>query len=216
MLFHVISTPFLGNFPNWPPIMVTPIPLYFLFFSSGSGNMCTYFNTTLNGALPQICNVIRALSPFLGRPLKARETCVRINHTPFFLISRESSKKKHPISRGDWFENTPFPSFFFQRQTAKNTSFPEKVGMRMRLPCTFEWGWWGRGATSLVYRRFLMSYSLTMNKSSLCKTPTPPPGLATVSDSILIACSALGKAFYFFLVPRRGLSLILTCNHIAF
>ena len=95
MLFHIISTPFLENFSQLTPylgnIMVTPIPFLsssFLFFELGK--RCTYY--TLEGALPQICDVIRALSPFLGRLLKARETCIRTNNTPFLKYLRKLLK----------------------------------------------------------------------------------------------------------------------------
>ena len=89
---HPLSS---GTFPQLTPISGTlwwPLfPFFYLIFVGLGKYTCTYFTTTLEGPY-LICNVLRALSPFLGRPLKA------LSYTPLFLISPEASEK-HPISR---------------------------------------------------------------------------------------------------------------------
>ena len=101
--FHIISTPFLGNNSQLTSylgnIMVTPFPFfYFLFFSSGLGNMLYVFYHYPRVALPQNCNVIRALSPFLGRLLKALETCMYESY-PLFLNFLGSLKNTPCLGR---------------------------------------------------------------------------------------------------------------------
>ena len=66
---------------------------------------------------------------------------LRINHTPFFLISREAFKK-YPISREIGLKTLPFQVFLggnLPETNGQNTPFPEKMGIRMRPPYTFEW-----------------------------------------------------------------------------
>ena len=64
-----------------------PYSISFRFFSSVSGNLVYVgFNYTLE-RYAMICNVINAVFPFLGRLLKARETCTYKSY-PLFLISR--------------------------------------------------------------------------------------------------------------------------------
>ena len=140
--FHIISTSFLGNFSHLTPIWEThgdPYSISFIFF--GLGKLCVRILPSPSGALPLIYNIIRALySPFLGSLLKARETCTYnyINHTPFSQFLGKLLKNTPYM--GDWFKNTPFSGFSREDSNGQNTPFPEKIGIRMRPPCTFEWG----------------------------------------------------------------------------
>ena len=138
----------------------------FLFFSSGSGNMCTYFTTNPQGTLPQICNVIRALSPFLWRLLKAQETWTYKSYPLFLNLS--GSFWKTPHVSGDLFKNTLFSVFFpsgkiFLRQTAKNTPFPEKMGIRMHAAPLYIQVGGGGGCVSHSLICFYLSLSVCLS-----------------------------------------------------
>ena len=138
-LFHITSTPLSRELFPIDPLSREhygdPIP--FLFFSSGLGNMCTYFTATLEQsmALPQNCNVIKALSPFLGRLLNARETCTYKSY-PLFLNFSASLVKNIPYLRRS-FKKTPFSRFsreIFPRQTAKKHPLFRENGNMQAAP----------------------------------------------------------------------------------
>ena len=88
-IFHIISTPFLGNFSHITPylrnITVTNIPfLYIIFFSSGSGNTCTYFTITLWGPITDI-QYNKGPIPFSREGTEGSgHTYKYINHIPHF------------------------------------------------------------------------------------------------------------------------------------
>ena len=78
------------------------------------------------------------IPPFLGRVynyyislLKARETFTYklLKNTPYLLFRFLSGKSSR------------------NKETAKNTPFPEKMVRRTRPPCTFEWGGGGGGGS---------------------------------------------------------------------
>ena len=127
-------TPYLGN------IMVTNIP--FLSFSSGSGNMCTYFTITLGGPTTDI-QYNKGPTPLFSGGHWRLWKHVRINYPPFFLIFSGSFWKIPHIS-GDWFKNTPYSGFSQENLPETNSKkippFPKKMGKRMRPPCPLEWG----------------------------------------------------------------------------
>ena len=88
--------------------------------------------------------MVRSYPPFSGGYIRRL-----ITYPPFFLISREASRKI-PHILGDWFKNTPFSVCFFPRK--KGLPFPEKMGICMRPPCTFVWGgggWWDSDSQSI-------------------------------------------------------------------
>ena len=122
--------PFLGNISHLTPyignIMVTPIPFLLFFYFLQAWEICKRILPLLSGPYHRYTIYLRALPTFLGRLLKAQETCTYIY--PLFL---------------KLLKNTPYLGRLvktFPRQTAKNTPFPEKIGIRMRPSCTIEWG----------------------------------------------------------------------------
>ena len=147
-LFHIISTPLLGNFSHLTPylgnmIMVTLIPFllfYILFFRLWK--YVYIFNHYPGGGLLQKCNIIRALPPFLGMLFKAQETWMYRSYPLFLNFSGSFCKISHIT--GNWFKNTPFSGFSQEHlpetNGPKHIPFLKKVGIRLLPPCTFEWG----------------------------------------------------------------------------
>ena len=105
-LFHIISTPFLGNFSHLTTylgnIMVTPIPflvLFFLFsFGLGKHVYLFYHYPRGGGACPLFSEVYSTLGkhvPQVDKKYpKSREICLK--YTLFKLFSEKSSKDKRP------------------------------------------------------------------------------------------------------------------------
>ena len=146
MLLHIISTPFLENFSQLTPFLL----FYFIFF--GLGKYVYVFDHYPWGALPLICDVIRAhISPFSGGYWRLGKH-VRRNHTSFFLISREASEK-NPISWEIGLKTSPFPLFLgkiLQRQTAKKYILSRENGNAHAAPLYIRVGG-GGGRRSVIY-----------------------------------------------------------------
>ena len=116
-----------GLFPvDVPPIPILGDPiftfLYFLFFSSGSGNYVPSGGPTTD--IPYVGPTSISREAFKG----SRNIYIRINHTPFPpLISREASKKYPCIIISGDIPYQPFLGKSFPRQTVqKITPFPRK------------------------------------------------------------------------------------------
>ena len=129
MLFHIIiSTPFLGNFSQLTPyignIMVTPIPflLYFLL----AREICVRILPLPSRAPTTDMRCNKGPIPFLGGGgggYWRLGNLVRINHIPYFLISREASEK-HPISREIDLKTSLFPFFSGKSSRDKRPKIP--------------------------------------------------------------------------------------------
>ena len=142
MLFHIISIDPLSTelFPNDPlsrELYGDPalFPFfYFIFFSSDLGNtcMCSYFTTIIEGPYHRLCDAIRTLSPILGRLFKDRETCTFKSYPLFLNFLGSFWKTPH------WFPFFLGVNLRPETNSKKTKTFPEKMGMRMQTPCTFE------------------------------------------------------------------------------